>query len=354
MNKALRTLTSLLAVIAATHVALEASEITCRIDNSMARKAPYDVCNTSLIYDRDAGYEYSLPKAVLESFLSGKAFDNPEVYSEEEVLGLRSDINEIFQTILAIDPVKEKLAVMTAGAPGVGKTVKMRQDLSEKSSSGRNFAYICPDDVCLQSQTRTYKVDITGDESKEARQAAYNKWRPGSNAATHLILANLIREKYAFYFGTTSSGPATGKFFDFLKKQGYQIRLIHVTAPDEVRWASIKKRDKTFLQTTEQDVREKGLLLPQRINDTFLAYADQIEFYYRDGLDKDAELVATWIRNSDPSETLGTLNVVSILKYQQIKAIHNTATEALFRPDLRWEATVEKCSKVLASIESEG
>ena len=50
-------------------------------------------------------------------------------------------------------------------------------------------------------------------------------------------------------------------------------------APDDVRWACVKQRDKTFAQTTEQDVIEKGLLLPQRINDMFLAYADRIDFY---------------------------------------------------------------------------
>jgi hypothetical protein len=320
----------------------------CNYLESMSNMMVYDVCDTSRIYDKTSGFEYSLPKAVLESFLSGKAFDHPETYTEEESARLQEDIYEIFQRILSANPIKENVAVMTAGAPGAGKTMKMRQDLNEKASSGRNFAYICPDDVCLRSQTRTYKADIeSGSGTKEERLAAYNKWRPGSNAATHLILANLIREKYAFYFGTTSSSPATGKAFEFLKKQGYRIRLIHVTAPDDVRWGSIQERDKTFIQTTEQDVREKGLLLPQRIADTFLAYADEIEFYYRDGVKKDAQLAATWIRSESSSETLGTLQVVSIPQYEQIKTIHNEATEVLKRPDLRWESTVEKRSRIL-------
>jgi hypothetical protein len=54
--------------------------------------------------------------------------------------------------------------------------------------------------------------------------------------------------------------------------------LIHVSAPDDVRWGSIQERDKTFVQTTEQDIKEKWLLLPQRINDTFLKYADRLSF----------------------------------------------------------------------------
>jgi hypothetical protein len=227
----------------------------------------------------------------------------------------------------------------------------MRQDLEEKRSVGKNFAYIDPDDVCLKTQKRTYLADIAkSDGSKEQWQASYNKWRPGSNAATHLILGTLIREKQAFYFGTTSSGPATNKFFEFLKKQGYQIRVLHITAPDDVRWESVKERDKTFVQTTEQDIKDKGLLITQRINDTFLAFADRIEFYYRGAVKEDAVLAATWERNSDPQGAPGTLKIISPAHYQQIKTIHNTTAEVLKRPDLSWEVSVEKSSNVAPPI----
>src|SRR5205085_8823258 len=96
------------------------------------------------------------------------------------------------------------------------------------------------------------------EEQKTIRQELYNKWRPGSNAATHLILAHLIRQQYAFYFGTTASSPSTGKFLEFLKSKGYTIKLLHLTAPDDVRWASVQERDKIFVQTTEEDIRDKG------------------------------------------------------------------------------------------------
>ena len=317
------------------------------MEDHMSSQVSSDVCNLSLIYNES--YQYSLPPKILESFLSGKAFDNPEVYTGEESERLRRDINELYNSILATNPVRENLAIITAGAPGAGKTVKLRQDLEANASKGRNYAYICPDDVCLKNQTRTYVADIaSSDESMAARQNAYNKWRPGSNAATHLILGNLIREKCAFYFGSTSSGPATGKFFEFLKAQGYTIRLIHVSAPDDVRWGSIQERDKTFVQTTEQDVKEKGLLLPQRINDTFLKYADQIEFYYRDDVKQDAVLAARWLRNEDVSEFAGTLQILEPKQYEQIKSVHDAAVGVLKKPELLWEEAVESKSKILA------
>jgi predicted ABC-type ATPase len=306
---------------------------------------PYDVCNLDLIYNND--YTYSLPRKDLASYLSGKAFGRPEDYSELENANLCDDIHKIFQDILSKSPSKEKVAIMTAGAPGSGKTIKMRQDIQEQEAAGKNFAYICPDDICLQNMEKTYKPEVdNSDGSQKARLAAYNKWRPGSNAATHLILGNLIRENYGFYFGTTSTGPFTWKFLDFLKKQGYQIRLIYVSAPDDIRWKSLEERDKTFIQTTRADIIEKGEFLPQRINDTFLKYADQIDFCFRDEVQQDAKLVAKWVRNEDTSEKLGTLEIIDQTGYDQIKTIHNTAADALKRPDLNWETSLEMTSKI--------
>lgn len=294
----------------------------------------FDVCDLSSIYNEN--FQYSLPKTVLESYISGKAFDHTELYTLEERKDLEDDTREIFEKILSKNPTHGNWAVMTAGGPGAGKTTKMRQELE---AAGNNVAYICPDDVCLKSQTRTFLKDVeaTGvsEENVAERLSLYNKWRPGSNAATHLILANLIREKYNFYFGTTSTGPATFRFCDFLKKQGYQIRFIHISAPDDVRWESLKERDKTFVQTTEQDVREKGLLLPQRIADTYLKYADLIDFYYRGGVREDAHLAARWVKGEG-------ISIVDPEDYQKIKTLHNTAIESLNLPELAWETTVEK------------
>lgn len=315
-----------------------------------------DLFDLSNIYNK-SGYEYSLPPNVMNTFISGVAFDNKVPYTEEESSNLRKDTQDIYEKIMAQNPSKsdKPLAIMTAGAPGAGKTVLMKQDIEAfQNQTNKKYAYICPDDVCLKSQTRTYLADIkkkpsfmvvllnffrcsppNDDKAIEVRKAAYNKWRPASNAATHLILANLIREKYDFYFGTTSSGPATKFFLQHLKDQGYTIKLLHVSAPDDVRWESIKMRDQTFVQTTEDDVREKGDLVPQRITDTFLKFADQIQFFYRDAVDQDAVLAAEWTRDDN------TLIVKSNPLYEKIKAIHNHVVDKLNKPELAWKVAVE-------------
>ena len=306
--------------------------------------ASYDVCDLDAIYN--STYSYSLPKGVLQDFLSGKAFDYPTVYTSDEAAKLNADINELFQTMMDSNPVRDNLAVISAGSPGVGKTTLLRQKLEAAAKDGSNFPYVCPDDVCLKGQTRTYVADVeASDGSFKAREEAYTKWRPASNAATHLLLANLIKDKFAFYFGTTCSSPMTFNFFEFLKEQGYRIKVVHVSASDEVRWGSIQERDKSFVQTTEEDVREKGRMVPERINDTFLKYADEIEFYYRPSVASDAILAATWVKAQDEAST-AKLTVLNKEAYEGVKAVHNAAVEALQKPELKWEKTVEAASSI--------
>lgn len=300
---------------------------------------PFDICDFNNIYN--SHYEYSLPKDILQTYLFGKAFDYKEFYTPEERQSLIEDTNQLWQQTLSSNPSKEKVAIITAGAPGSGKTTLVRQVLEKSALDGKPVAYACPDDTCIKN-LKIYKdvMASTGDGIQ-----AYTKARAGSNFAVHIEIANFIREGSAFAFGTTSSSPQTGKFFEFVKKNAYPIRLLHVSAPDDVRWESIKERDKTFIQTTEEDVRKKGVDVPQRINDTYFKYADQIEFYYRAGVKEDAKLAATWHRG----ET-APLKIVDSDLFEKIKTVHNKAIEHLNRPDLTWEATVEKTAQITTPV----
>lgn len=290
-------------------------------------------CNLDAIYNES--FSYSLPRPLLESFLSGKAFDHKREYTPAEREKLHADIRDLFQATVTGESVEEPLAVISAGAPGAGKTTLMRQKLAERATP-----YVCPDDVCLQGQTRTYQADIAaGNGSFEAREAAYTKWRPASNAATHILLAHLIKEKRPFFFGTTCSSDKTYLFFQFLKSHGYRVKVIHVSAPDDVRWESIQKRDETFVQTTEEDTCEKGRLVPQRIHDTFLSYADEIEFHYRSDASSEAIHAATWTQEK--------MTILDSEAYEDVKKVHNAAIAALEMPELSWEKTVESSADSL-------
>jgi hypothetical protein len=281
--------------------------------------------------------------------LSGKAFDKKEVYTEEQAKNLNQDINNQWTRTMGENPVKGNLAIITAGSPGCGKSMLMRQIRNEYKSAGQVIAWSDPDDKSLREEMPlTFGASIAAcDGSEEAREAAYNEWRPGSNAAAHLVLANLIREKFSFFFGTTSTGDQTWRLYDLVKKQGYNIHLLHVTAQDKVRWDSIEKRNETFIQVKKSDIQSKNELFPQRINDTYLKYADKIDFYFRDVVEQDAKLSATWIRNQDESAVKkGILTIHNKVEYEKIKAIHNVTIAALNKPELKWEDAVESISEI--------
>jgi len=302
-----------------------------------------DVCDIKKLYE---GFSYSLPQSVLESWIGGASFGREEPYTPEERADLEADIRDLFASVVPEKPLSgAQTAFISAGPPGAGKTTLLTQRrLEEKKEGGEFLPFVSPDAVCLKGQTRTYVKDVSeGDGSVESRNEAYTKWRPGSNAATHILLANLIKRKSPFFFESTCSSDKTHFLLAQLKEQGYSIHLIHVSASDDVRWESIQERDKTFIQTTKEDVENKGLDVPQRITDTFLKYADKISFYARSKADADATLAATWLRTD---EGIGKLSVTDEDAYSLVKEVHDAAIETIGRPDLSWENTVEKHSKV--------
>lgn len=297
----------------------------------------YDVCDVNRLYDSQSGFQFSLDRPLLESYLSGNSFDYKTEYTADELAREKADIRDIFQKIIAQNPVKEQVAIITCGAPGAGKTTLIKQDRQKAFESGRSIAYVCPDDVCLQGQERTYKSEVKSLGLKEA----YRKWRPASNAANQLILGNLVREGYAFYFGSTSTSPFTYKFFQFLKDKGYRIKLIHLSSDDSVRWESITTRDKEFVQTSEADIVSKGKTVPERIRDTYLKYADEIAFYFRPNVASDAIHAATWIKTSAANEAvMGQLEIKDRQSYDAVVRVHNAGCKALAKEELSWDKTV--------------
>ena len=309
-----------------------------------------DICDLNQIYSPE--FTYSVPRSLLESCLDGKYFDNKESYTTDEKMRIDEDLLSIYSSLNFGRSGESPLAVLTAGAPGSGKTVLMLRDLK---MFGGKAAYIDPDDVSLKKMDSTYQAglqeQIAGLAKKtlfpeerilaerRIRQEMYDKWRPASNGINYILSAHLIKSKADFYFGMTASHPATAIFFKFLKEQGYRIRLLHLMTPDSVRWESVQQMDKVFLHTTEQDIIEKGFLVPQRILDTYLKYADEIEFYYRGAVQESAQLAAVWVKEEMPC-----LKVLNPHAYDSIKKIHNAVCEKLNRPELMWEKTVEEKS----------
>lgn len=307
--------------------------VVCILALTSGFSSEKDVCDLSYIYNDS--FSYCIPCQVVSEWFQGKGFGKDDAYPISDLLHLQSDIQRIYNDISLKNPIYKKTAIISAGAPGAGKTVLFKQ-LMEKNPL--NLAYIDPDDVCLKSMEKTYLSTIaeitTSDleEHKALRKAAYNYWRPGSNAACHIVLGNVLAEGFGFYFGTTSTSPYIANTFNFLKNEGYNIHLVHVITPANVRWGSIKERDKNFVQTTEEDIRDKGFLLPQRIHD-YLNYADSIDFYFRSGVHEDAILTASWTKGNP-------VVIHDKDSYSDMVRVHNEICEQLENDSIRWENSV--------------
>lgn len=214
---------------------------------------------------------------------------------------------------------KEKAILLTAGARGAGKTVLLESFIAKHNITA---PYIDPDAVFLKRMMKnTYQAELDrllkeeGADEPRIRKEMYDKWRPASNFLTHIWQAYLINEKSSFIFGTTASSPMMGKTLKYYQEKGYKISILHISAPDQVRWDSIKLRDKIFVQTTEEDIREKAKLVPLNIN-TYLDFADNIEFYYRDKADGEAIHTASWSRGKKTE-------IENEEKYGAMVALHN-------------------------------
>ena len=302
-----------------------------------------DICDLTKIYnDR---FSYCLDRKILRALLDGKVFAFGSSYTDEEKVRLNTDINRLYQEMVATKPVMGNLAAISAGAPGVGKATLLQRKLEAARAEGLNFAYICPDDVCLNNMKETYIHDMDASRGQGWQlQMAYAKWKPASNAAAHLLTAHIIKQKCAFYFGSTCSNPKTSEFFSFLRRRGYYIRVLYVNAPDDVRVLSIRQRDKTLVRTTEKDVLEKGILSARRLCDTLIRFVHEIEFYHRPMVDAKAIHAATWIKSS--GYLPDTLKIHSKSDYERIKEQHNAMLEADLCSSNAWENTVGLATEI--------
>ena len=314
---------------------------------------------------------YPTPRVHVEAFFDGKAFDHKFSYTPEVRTAIEADAQAIWDRMASsMKRSSQPTLTVSAGPPGTGKTTEIRKQYQDE---GKLAGYICPDDVCLKEMPLTYKVVLeqrkaafaaqtfSSFEERAAEQKQleklesaepakiydklmYDTLRPASNAITHAILSKLFREKFDIYYGTTSASPFTYLTYKYAKGLGYKVKVLHFNASDEVRWKSIQARNDTFVQTSEEDIIQKGDLVPQRIKDTFLDWANEIDFYYRDEVKSSATLAATWVKGAESENP--TLAIQDKQRYEAIKKVHNAVCERLQRPDILWETAVEKTALI--------
>lgn len=318
----------------------------------MLNSVCYDVCNLSEIYTTT--YQYFLPSDILIKFFNGTAFQGAP-YSNEELENLCTDINELYQNILATKPPRKGgTAIISAGAPGSGKTTKLREELAWNHKGDRYHAIICPEDICLPNMKRTYKKDLGENTSQAHLKKTYDKWISGAHAAAHFILAFLIKNNYDFFYGTSLSYPMTANLLKFIKLNGYSIRIIYVVAPNQLCFDSIVERKKPPYDISLEEIKKKAAYCALKIVDTYFQYASEVDFCCRENARSKTIVGAVWKTKKDYDDNMNRLYIFNTFAYEKIKELHNSAISKYESVELMWENSIEIISTVVHALDSPG
>ncbi len=198
-------------------------------------------------------------------------------YSQEDLERIVDDFFDLQDAHFA-NPKSERSYVVTAGAPGSGKTTYLEKLLA--SGSYRGFVYIDPDRTCLLKMTRTYLADV--ESGQKSSKEAYEYWRDASNFAANALLAIALQREYAIVHGSTSTSPHIKKVLDTVHSvYHYTTKMHHINCDEAVRIDSYNQRNaQGAYQCTIEDFRDKVGMFYQRLPDYL--HTAHIDFIYRD------------------------------------------------------------------------
>ena len=76
-------------------------------------------------------------------------------------------------------------------------------------------------------------------------------------------------------------------------------------------------------------------MVHERVQDTFVKYADRIDFYFRTGVDEAPKLAAAWIKTGGQ----GKIEVVNPSVYAEMTALHDKVCDGMKKPEHHWNKT---------------
>lgn len=223
-------------------------------------------------------------------------------YSEEEVQLLDKDLKVVRSVCLeGTRNAETRFYLATAGGPGARKTTILEKFVATHPEY-QEGVYLDPDPRTLKFMVHTYYakslsplVISSTDSYDHVIKNAYEKWRGGSNYIVLSLLEEAFTGGRSIIYGTTSTGAHIPNFLAKLKENGYQIVLLLCSCPDDVRYEAVNYRNGIvrFYQSSPEEAVSKGLLFPQRMG-AYFAHADQLYFYWSDGLFVPERLGGIW------------------------------------------------------------
>lgn len=137
---------------------------------------------------------------------------------------------------------RKPIYVATAGAPLVGKSTVIEQEIADNPERYGNIVKVDPDRWGMLFMVNTYHGHLMAASTvadapdfQTAQGRAYDIARPGSNFLTLEVLNEAVDGNYDIAHGTTMTGPHIKSLLSGLKQQGYEIDLLLCGAEDDMR-----------------------------------------------------------------------------------------------------------------------
>jgi hypothetical protein len=187
--------------------------------------------------------------------------------------------------------VDRPIYLATAGSPGAGKSIILEQ-VMQAHPAYADMVKTDPDIYAMRFMVNTIQDLLlspgmvanayeNGHDYAYAQRRAYDIARAASNIFANRILNDSITARYNVAHGTTMTGRITP--MPAIKEAGYKIHLLLCYAPDDVRVEAVRLRaeEQANYQVTPEDVRDKGLMFPQRF-ESYFGTADYLTLFWRD------------------------------------------------------------------------
>jgi len=217
----------------------------------------------------------------LDDFLEGNVYKkesikSPGSYTEVEKQCIHEDIKTVFRNTFNYARVeKKKRYIATSGAPGVGKSTFLEDNLYRFATP-----YVDPDRHGLKLMYSSYRA-----QEKADNQEAYLQFRDASNFIANMMFVYSVYKGYSIVHGTTSTSGRVKSLYPALKEYGYDIEIHVLFAPTQSRELALEHRIEVqdFYQNTVTDAKGKFAPVFDRMHDAYLNFADKIECYYNNG-----------------------------------------------------------------------
>jgi hypothetical protein len=226
------------------------------------------------------------------------------------------DIENIFHAFTIADFVKNKEATVVVGPKGSGKTWFAQYEVERRACWGSLHAFL--------SSEYIHQVASRYDREKPI-DVSYREWIPLGDLILKFLQQAAIETGCSIVAEKDATDPSLPILLQALKEQEYAIKIIHLTAPEDIRF---KAFEKALTAEENQQFYEGAELFASKLSQGYLSTADEVEFYLRNRLDAKPEIAGCWIKTaSHPLH--GDLKVFDVSKMASIARVQNLALKYL-------------------------